>query len=609
MIEKGSICLLCRQLVKACEQIDSLANSLDTDESSSLSDVFGDMLVDELEHVQVLTLKLTDLISPSSSDEEANTDESDGSAFFAGELSDVKKPDKEDSKEIAEAYVCDDGPPKSVGVFVVSDGKLLTGTRLAGDGIGELSGPGGFCIFTEDPEDAAIRETAEEFGIVPVELVQFRAGDSQTPALYLCTDFDGEPVCNSGEIVNPKFRSIDAMLGNPDMLFQPFHDGLVALMSWLNMDNKDGGDGSGNWGHEGRPGKLGGSDKGGGSHNRLGSKEEGYTSFSKEKKKMAKPHKSDFSELSKCPNDTIVSSKKGTFRKKEYKYEDPDYGTQVETGFVNLETGETVSAMQLYMSLNESEMDCSLAIPDSANKNFKKLRPENAGAFAKSRKQSAFQTEDPQTADNEFREQSGNIWRELDDEVKSALYNYTGSGYRGINGSLRSGKINEKRANRINDITEAISKSKMEQDTWLYRGTSARSIEKMLGLDEGSLYSTNLDSLIGRVCRDEGFMSCGTAKGKGFTEKEVQLSVYCPSGTEGLYVEPFSALGSGHGMNWDEMNEDGRAAQVGFSDEQETILQRGSEFQIVSAKESDGRIYMDVQITGQHHSGKVEANE
>ena len=104
-------------------------------------------------------------------------------------------------------------------------------------------------------------------------------------------------------------------------------------------------------------------------------------------------------------------------------------------------------------------------------------------------------------------------------------------------------------------------------------------------------------------------MSCGTAKGKGFTEKEVQLSVYCPSGTEGLYVEPFSALGEGYGMNWDAENDDGRAAQSKFSVEQETILQRGSEFQIVSARESEGKIYMDVQITGQHYSDKVEANE
>ena len=45
--------------------------------------------------------------------------------------------------------------------------------------------------------------------------------------------------------------------------------------------NEDGGPGSGNWGHRGRPGKKGGSGKGGGSAMRSGSKETGYTSFTK----------------------------------------------------------------------------------------------------------------------------------------------------------------------------------------------------------------------------------------------------------------------------------------------------------------------------------------
>ena len=44
---------------------------------------------------------------------------------------------------------------------------------------------------------------------------------------------------------------------------------------------EDGGKGSGNWGHKGRPGKKGGSGKGGGSAMRSGSKESGYTSFTK----------------------------------------------------------------------------------------------------------------------------------------------------------------------------------------------------------------------------------------------------------------------------------------------------------------------------------------
>ena len=47
----------------------------------------------------------------------------------------------------------------------------------------------------------------------------------------------------------------------------------------------DGGAGSGNWGHVGRPGKVGGSGKGGGVHNRSGTKESGYSSAAKERAK------------------------------------------------------------------------------------------------------------------------------------------------------------------------------------------------------------------------------------------------------------------------------------------------------------------------------------
>ena len=49
--------------------------------------------------------------------------------------------------------------------------------------------------------------------------------------------------------------------------------------------NTDGGAGSGNWGHAGRPGKVGGSGKGGGVHNRTGTKESGYSSAAKERAK------------------------------------------------------------------------------------------------------------------------------------------------------------------------------------------------------------------------------------------------------------------------------------------------------------------------------------
>jgi hypothetical protein len=87
-----AISSLSRQMVKVCEQIDSLAMGVqDTEQGiGDLGDTYQDLLLDELEHIQMLTLKLTELVSEAVGEETANTDEGDGSAFAPGDL-DAKK--------------------------------------------------------------------------------------------------------------------------------------------------------------------------------------------------------------------------------------------------------------------------------------------------------------------------------------------------------------------------------------------------------------------------------------------------------------------------------------------------------------------------------------
>lgn len=63
--------------------------------------------------------------------------------------------------------------PTGCGVIVVKDGKVLVGTRKDN---GLVCGPGGHIEIGETPEEAAIRETREEFGInianiIPVALI------------------------------------------------------------------------------------------------------------------------------------------------------------------------------------------------------------------------------------------------------------------------------------------------------------------------------------------------------------------------------------------------------------------------------------------------------
>ena len=376
--------------------------------------------------------------------------------------------------------------------------------------------------------------------------------------------------------------------------------GIMALLSVIEPENADGGDGSGNWGHEGRPGKVGGSASGGGVHNRMGDKKSGYTSFSKNKKKLAKPHEADLSEFYKSPNGAVLTTKSGVFKKRSYTINEGNGESYIQDEFVNMYTGQVVDARVLWKELSSNGELCSFAIPDSENKNYRKFKVMDDGRFSQERKEYAFTTDDPKAADDIFRQKTGEIWSDLDDKSKSSLADYTGDGYTDINSGLRKNDLTPRLSEEVDCITKAISRSKLDEDVWLYRGIDSSGAEKMLGIPEGSLSSIDANALVGRTCRDNAFMSCGTAKYTGFT-KEVNFTIYCPVGTEALYAEPFSVNGGGDGAHWDGVKTDGKSDQMFFSGELETILQRGTELQIVSAEKQFDTLELVAQVIGQNY--------
>lgn len=189
-----------------------------------------------------------------------------------------------------------EGPnPLSVGVLVISDGKILSGTRHNDFGYGLICGPGGHIEGGETPEQAAFRETEEEFGISPKELIPLGLGPKEpdsglTPYLFLCTEYEGEPECLDLEMIDPKFRTMEELEQLAPSMFQPFADSLKVLASSVeplvapanektellgaktldkggtspiinstNQQYEGGGPGSGNHEHEGVPGQVGGS--------------------------------------------------------------------------------------------------------------------------------------------------------------------------------------------------------------------------------------------------------------------------------------------------------------------------------------------------------------
>lgn len=124
----------------------------------------------------------------------------------------------------------------SVGVLVISDGKILTGTRHNDTGYGLICGPGGHIEDGETPEQAAYRETEEEFGISPKELVSLGFGPVEpetglSPHIFLCTEYEGRPDCVDLEMTDPKFRSLEEIVSEGASLFQPFADSIGVLES------------------------------------------------------------------------------------------------------------------------------------------------------------------------------------------------------------------------------------------------------------------------------------------------------------------------------------------------------------------------------------------
>jgi len=68
-------------------------------------------------------------------------------------------------------YTCEAGhenwinPAVGVSAYIIKNGRVLFGVRSSNPGKGKLDVPGGFVEVNESAEQAAIRETKEEFGI------------------------------------------------------------------------------------------------------------------------------------------------------------------------------------------------------------------------------------------------------------------------------------------------------------------------------------------------------------------------------------------------------------------------------------------------------------
>ena len=238
-----------------------------------------------------------------------------------------------------------------------------------------------------------------------------------------------------------------------------------------------------------------------------------------------------------------------------------------------------------------------------------KFGPEE---LSQARKDAALWTSDREKVDGICRGETERVWKTASQEEKVAATRYTeGSG--GCNRPLRGykgdwnhyvgiGKVpldNEGRELDIHALTALIDKCKAPADIWMNRGIeSLAGVSNFIGIDQVTLRkmiaSGRVGELVGREVTDAGFVSCGTAKGTGFSGTIV--NIYAPKGTKMIYAEPFSHFNGDSCSSYSLWDGTGK---YDFHREFETIIQRGTKFRITRAYVEYNQLYLDIEVIAQ----------
>lgn len=317
-----------------------------------------------------------------------------------------------------------------------------------------------------------------------------------------------------------------------------------------------------------------------------------------------------------------IAGKKQYYEGKFITETDPDLMKKYQDLYKQLEELDTEgkSYHDIQQQLKKIEQEISKVQAD-----LKKVK--NSGiieavddAFTQERKDAAMWAKSTKEADALLRDRCGEVWRSSPPIQKNAIYDYTQS-YHKFNEPLRGIEYGSEKflgvgnvdldqigvsysgwqpgamRKEINAMTDIIEKSVYQEDFWLQRGCRFKGMDKFFNVPMDKLQHASqaeLEALLlGTTPTEYGFCSCGVAKGKGFSG-DIILNIYAPSGTQMMYVEPFSAFGNGSGKSWD-----GLKPQSSFGQESEIILQQGTTFRVTKVEKTPGTIYIDLEVIGQ----------
>jgi len=219
-----------------------------------------------------------------------------------------------------------------------------------------------------------------------------------------------------------------------------------------------------------------------------------------------------------------------------------------------------------------------------------KFQNPNA-AYSKQRKDKATWMKNFDSAYSHFSSNAEKHWDSMSSAEHSVIKAYTGSGYSRFNKPLRGIKHDaggysfgyegmQTFSEGVNNLTNAIDKCTWDEDIWLNRYIANYTSmfvlpgsSKKMSLEE--MTEEQRDSLVGMSWTDNGFVSCGAAKGTGYHTGNIVFNIYCPKGVKMAYVAPYSA--SGHGEN-------------------EMIIQRGYQYKITKVEKKGGHYYLDMEV-------------
>ncbi|PAK43570.1 ADP-ribosyltransferase [Peribacillus simplex] len=168
-----------------------------------------------------------------------------------------------------------------------------------------------------------------------------------------------------------------------------------------------------------------------------------------------------------------------------------------------------------------------------------------------------------------------NWLKSLTESERKAIIKYTGIDYQYINNYLRGidDSLHGIDMQVIDDIKSGLSKATVPHNMQVYRGTDFRPFEGIFSINKYG--NIDVESLIGKTIKDEGFISTAIVKESSFDYKEVLWTINIPQGAKAAYVGDISNV----------------------PDEAELLLNAGQELFIKEANEdANGKLHLILDL-------------